>query len=266
MAAAAGARIDPAFALAFGALVGLAWAALWLWSGSPYGAYLDHGSWMRPGLVGDLCRTLPGGGAALHALLYGAGWLLMCVAMMLPTTAPVLAAWGRLTARRADRALLLALVVAGYLAAWAAFGLLAHAFDAALRALAPRSPWLAVNGWAVGAAALGLAGLFQFSALKHRCLDGCRSPLAFALDAWQRPRPRLQAWRLGLRHGAYCVGCCWALMLLMFVVGMASLGAMLLLAAAMAAEKNLPGGRRLAAPLGVLLLAAGACVAAMHLG
>jgi predicted metal-binding membrane protein len=107
----------------------------------------------------------------------------------------------------------------------------------------------------IGAAIIAVAGAFQFSALKYRCLDKCRTPLSFVIEHW---RGRSQAWHafvLGAHHGLFCVGCCWALMLLMFAVGAGSLGWMLLLAAVMAVEKNLPWGRRLSTPLGVALLA-----------
>ncbi len=103
--------------------------------------------------------------------------------------------------------------------------------------------------------------LFQFSALKYRCLDACQSPFVFVAARWHGRAPRREALRLGAAHGAFCVGCCWALMLVTFVVGMGSLGWMLALAAAMAAEKNLPWGRRLRAPLGIGLMLAAAAIA-----
>ena len=94
----------------------------------------------------------------------------------------------------------------------------------------------------VGAAVLGGAGLFQFSALKYRCLDNAARRSASSSSAGAAARPAREALRLGVDHGVFCVGCCWALMLLMFVVGTGSLGWMLALAAVMAAEKNLPWG------------------------
>ena len=110
----------------------------------------------------------------------------------------------------------------------------------------------------IGALVLAVAGLFQFSTLKYRCLEQCRMPMSFVLRHWRGDNARRQALHLGMSHGAYCVGCCWALMLLMFVVGMGSVGWMLLLAAVMAIEKNLPFGRRLSTPLGVALVAGAA--------
>ena len=113
----------------------------------------------------------------------------------------------------------------------------------------------------IGAAVLGIAGLYEFSALKYRCLDKCRAPLGFIIEHWRGAREKWHALLLGGRHGTYCVGCCWGLMLLMFIVGTANIGWMLALGAVMAAEKNLPAGRRLAAPVGAVLILAGLWVA-----
>jgi predicted metal-binding membrane protein len=143
-------------------------------------------------------------------------------------------------------------------------GLAAHAADLAVGAAVGRSTWLVFNGWALGAAVLALAGLFQFSALKRRCLERCHSPLIEVMTHWRGRHPAREAWGLGLAHGAFCVGCCWALMLIMFVVGSGNLGWMLLLALVMAAEKNLPWGRRLSAPLGVGLLLWSTAVIVVH--
>jgi predicted metal-binding membrane protein len=249
-----------------GLLIGTAWVTLWLWADSPYGRYLDHGDWTQIGLAGALCAALPVGDALLPATLYVAGWVLMLAAMMLPTTLPLLEIYRRLTRRRDDRALLLGLVIAGYLAAWAGFGLAAHGLDLALHALAAESAWLTFNGWALGAGVLAVAGAFQFSRLKYACLDKCRMPLGLVMQYWRGRGPRRQALQLGLHHGLFCVGCCWALMLLMFVVGTGSVGWMLALGAVMAAEKNLPWGRRLAGPLGAGLLVLAAAIALQHGG
>ena len=244
-----------AFLPLMGLLIASAWLTLWLWAGSPYGRYLDHGSWLEAGFAGSVCRVLPAGEVLLPAIPYVGGWLLMTAAMMLPTALPLFEIFRRMTAARADRARLLALVILGYLAVWSGFGLIAHLADQAVRALALTSPWLTFNGWLLGAAALALAGLFQFSPLKYRYLDQCRTPLAFVVRHWRGESAAREAFMLGAHHGLYCVGCCWALMLLMFVVGTGSVGWMLLLGTVMAAEKNLPRGCRLSAPLGIALLA-----------
>ncbi len=246
-------------------LIGTAWAALWLWAESPYGRYLDHGDWTAIGLAARICRALPAGDWLLPGLLYVGGWLLMTAAMMLPTVLPLLRLFDRLIAARPDRSLLIALLVAGYLLAWAAFGVAAHLLDAALHAAVRHVDWLLQNGWVPGAAVLAVAGLFQFSRLKYRCLDKCRTPFSFIAQHWRGPAPRRAAFRLGLHHGAFCVGCCWAIMLLMFVVGTGSVGWMLVLGAIMAVEKNTRWGAQLSRPLGGALLAWAVAVTAVNL-
>jgi predicted metal-binding membrane protein len=244
-----------AFVPLMGLLIASAWLTLWLWAASPYGRYLDHGSWLQAGFAGTICRVLPAGEALLPGLLYVGGWLLMTAAMMLPTALPLLEIFRRMTAGRGDRSRLLALVILGYLAVWGGFGLIAHLADQGVYGLARQSAWLTFHGWPLGAAALALAGLFQFSALKYRCLEQCRTPLAFVARHWRGESAAREALMLGAHHGLYCVGCCFALMLLMFAVGTGSIGWMLLLGAVMAVEKNLAWGRHLSAPLGLALLA-----------
>ena len=248
------------FLALMGTVIGSAWLVLWLWSASPYGRYLDHGRWTDVGALASLCRAVPGGDFVVPALLYAAAWVLMIAAMMLPTTLPILEMFRRITTGRADSGRLILLVVTGYLAAWVGFGIVAHIGDALLHAAGERTSWLLTDGWIVGAMVLAGAGAFQFSALKYRCLDKCRTPLGFIVERWRGVSPRREALELGFDHGLFCVGCCWALMLLMFVVGTGSLGWMLALSAVMAVEKNLPGGRRLSAPLGIALFAASAAV------
>jgi predicted metal-binding membrane protein len=249
-----------------GGLSAVAWAAIALWSASPYARYLDHGRWLDPVWFAALCRALPQGQWAVPALLYAGAWLLMIVAMMLPTTLPLLGVFARITAARADRGRLLALCVLGYLLAWSAFGLLAYGADSAVHAAVAGSGWLTIHGWLIGAGVLAAAGAFQFSPLKYRCLDRCRTPFGFVNARWRGAAPASEALRIGFDHGVFCVGCCWALMLVMFVVGMGNLGWMLVLAALMAAEKNLPAGRRLAAPVGIGLLAWAGLMALANLG
>ncbi|AOK47496.1 hypothetical protein WT60_12060 [Burkholderia sp. MSMB617WGS] len=235
------------------ASIAAAWITLWMWDDSPYARFLHHVDWSETNLAG-LCRLIPAGNVVVPALLHVAAWLLMIVAMMLPTALPLLRTFERLTAARPDRNRLMLLVVLGYLAAWSAFGLAVHAGDAGLHALARRTPWLAWHGWLVGATVLALAGAYQLSPLKYRCLDKCRSPLMFVSEQWRGGNPRRESFVLGVRHGVFCVGCCWMLMCLMFAVGAGSIGWMLAIGTAMSIEKNLPHGRRLSAPLGVALL------------
>jgi predicted metal-binding membrane protein len=264
MAVAARATADTrqrVFAPLFFGLIGLAWFALWAWAASPWGRYLDHGDWTLEGPAAAWCRTLPGGTWLVPALLYASAWVLMTAAMMLPSTWPLLRVFDRVLAARADRGRLLALLGLGYVAVWAAFGLLAHALHAALLEGVAAWPLLARRGELIGATVVFGAGAFQFSALKHRCLDKCRTPMSFVMSHWRGRAPAHDALRLGAHHGLFCVGCCWALMLLMFLVGAGSLGWMLLLAAAMAVEKNFAWGQRLSTPLGLALLAWGGALA-----
>lgn len=236
-----------AFLALLGSLVGSAWIALWIWGRSPYGRYLSH----------QQLGELGAGPLLLPIAFYLVGWTLMTIAMMLPTAAPLLEIFRRLTAAREDRSQLLALVIGGYLAVWLGFGIAAHLADWFLHEIVERSSWLEARAWLIGAATLILAGAFQFSRLKYRCLEKCRAPLSFVTEYWRGRAERRNAFLLGIHHGIFCVGCCWALMLLMFGVGVGNVAWMLGLGALMAAEKNLPWGRKLTAPLGVALIGLG---------
>lgn len=253
------------FAIAAG-LVTLAWVMLFIWESSPYGRYLEHGDWTQLGLAKSICSALPAGEFLFPLMLYVGGWMLMLAAMMLPTTLPLIDIFRRLVRHRPERGRLVALLIVGYLSVWLLFGLAAHFVDYLLQEAAAESIWLTLNGWIVGGIVLIGAGAFQFSALKYRCLDRCRTPMGFVMSHWHGERPSVEALRLGFDHGIFCVGCCWALMLLMFVVGTGNVGFMLLLGAVMAIEKNLPWGRRLARPVGVLLVGWGGLTLAQGVG
>ncbi len=231
---------------ALAALVALAWLALWLWGRSPYGRYLDHEQ------LEDVLIN-PNGLALI--LVFVAGWTVMVIAMMLPTVIPLIRMFHTVARRRADRLRLLALLIAGYLTVWVAFGVAVHAADRGLHVAVEQSPWLDSHEWAIGAATLLLVGLYQFSSLKYRCLSKCRTPFSFISGHWHGgSNAGWQAFRLGADHGVFCLGCCWALMLLMFALAVGSLGWMLALAVVMAIEKNVVWGRRLTAPVGVALI------------
>jgi predicted metal-binding membrane protein len=146
------------------------------------------------------------------------------------------------------------MLITGYLGIWTLFGFMVLIGDWGLHQAIEEIAWLEANVWALGAATLVVAGLYQFTPLKYHCLDKCRSPLSFIMGHWRGSHEQTQAFRLGVRHGIFCIGCCWSLMLLMFVVGMANIGWMLVLGTVMAVEKNMPWGRRLSAPLGAALL------------
>jgi predicted metal-binding membrane protein len=179
----------------------------------------------------------------------------MTVAMMLPGTIPLLNVFRLMTGRHPGRAGLLLRLGAGYLAVWSLFGAAAYLGDLALHEAAHALPLL---GSAIAPGVFLAAGLYQFSGLKERCLVECRSPYAFVASRWQGRSPRREAWRLGLQHGVFCLGCCWVLMLVMFAVGVAHLGWMLALGAVMAAERATRWGRLLTKPAGAALVAGAA--------
>jgi predicted metal-binding membrane protein len=225
------------------ALVTLAWLGLWLWGKSPYGRFLDH----------QQLSEITNENAPL-LVFFVVGWTLMVFAMMLPTSLPLIALFHTMTRSRPDHKWLLVLLIIGYIGTWAWFGLAIHLTDLVFHEIAELSPWLSDNVWAFGAGILILAGAYQFTPLKYHCLDKCRSPFSFIMGHWTGKDQLTQAFRLGLHHGIFCIGCCWSLMLLMFAVGTGNIGWMLVLGALMAVEKNMAWGRRMSKPLGILLL------------
>lgn len=235
------------------ALVVAAWASLW-WLGSTPHAHLlaHHGAPAH-------------GGSAAALWLFAGGWLLMTTAMMLPTTLPLIVLFGRLIRRRPDRVLLTALLTAGYTSVWLGFGAAAYFGDGLVHRLVEAAPWIQHRPWLIGSGLLIVAGAYQFSSLKERCLSACRQPLSLITRHWTGLGDRSQAWRIGAIHGVTCVGCCWPLMLLMFAIGTAHLGFMLALAAVMAVEKNTAWGCRATAPIGAILMVAGVSTAVLRI-
>jgi predicted metal-binding membrane protein len=238
-------------------LAALAWAALILTEHSHGVAALDHHA------LGDFRLDMS---QAVAAAVFTAGWLLMTVAMMLPTTLPLATLFAGMTRRRQSRGVLLGLLLCGYLAAWTLFGAAAYVFDIGVHRLVEADRWLHANSWLLLALPLIAAGIYQFTPMKYLCLDKCRSPFSFITESWHGRRPALEALQLGWRHGIFCVGCCWSLMLLMFAVGVGSLVWMLVLAVVMGVEKNLPWGRQITLPVGVVLLSAGLTVVGVNSG
>lgn len=185
-------------------------------------------------------------------------WLAMTAVMMTPVVYPWLRALNRVAAAGGPGSV--TPFLGGYMIAWAGFSAAAATVHFALAALALPVP-SGLHAPGLSGAALILTGAFQFTALKQACLAHCRSPAGFLLTNW-RPGAAGHA-RLGLEHGLHCVGCCWALMALALVVGMANLVWMGLLMAVMVAETTMPFGARLSRPIGVALIAAGVAVLAM---
>jgi predicted metal-binding membrane protein len=190
-------------------------------------------------------------------------WVVMLGAMMLPTVVPLARLFSGVSARAPHPSTARAGLYAGYLAVWTAFAPIALFADAGLHLLVHSWPWLEAHEGLILGSALLLAGAFQFSPLKNACLTACRNPASFL---WQHYRRGFGgAVELGARHGVSCVGCCWALMLVMFATGVGGLAWMLAITAVMVAEKATRWGARLVVPIGVVLLVAGLVLSGMAL-
>ena len=198
-------------------------------------------------------------------LLMLAMWSAMMVGMMTPSAAPMILIYGRVARQAAERGRPLAPVgwfAAGYLLAWAGYALLATALQWLLEQAALLTPAMAAANGRFGGLLLIAAGLYQWSPLKYACLTQCQSPLFFIQRHGGFRADRSGSLALGLRHGAYCIGCCWALMLLLFVGGVMNLLWIAAIAALVLAEKALPFGRIVARVAGIALVAAGAALVA----
>jgi len=210
--------------------------------------------------TGDRMAGMDAGpGTDLGALAWFLGlWIVMMAAMMFPSVAPTVALYARMTRRRAAAAPLL--FTGGYVATWAAAGLLAYGLvELGGTLLGDELAWDAAGRWIAGGTLLAAAA-YQLSPLKYACLTRCRSPLGFLTSSW-----RDGLWGavdMGARHGAWCVGCCWALMASLFAVGVMSLAWMALVAALIAVEKLLPWGAVTTHAMAVLLLVLGIALVA----
>jgi predicted metal-binding membrane protein len=187
-------------------------------------------------------------------------WVTMMAAMMLPSAAPMVLFFSKISEQSSRRpALATALFVTGYLIAWAAYGLVAFAIFRLVRTVDP--PFLAWDraGAEITGAAIVLAGIYQLTPFKRACLRTCRTPLGFVMHHWQPGAAG--AVRMGIVHGAWCIGCCWALMVLLFAVGVMSITWMVVVTAIVFGEKVLPIGEPLARAVAVLLIGLGIWVA-----
>ena len=190
---------------------------------------------------------------APHLALLWAMWAVMMTGMMLPSAAPMILLAGGTGQFRGRQTCLLAL---GYLAVWALFSVGATALQWGLAQLFVLTPMMEVSSRNAAAVFLIVAGVYQWTPWKHACLTACQSPLAFLMRRW-----RSGAWgafRMGVEHGAYCVGCCWALMLLLFAGGVMNLTVIAALTAFVAFEKLAPVGAHSARVSGALLIGAAA--------
>jgi predicted metal-binding membrane protein len=229
------------------AVILLAWAWLLLGAGIEMGSEMDMGGGammlMRPAWT-------PG-----YALLIFLMWAIMMLAMMLPSAAPTILLIAALGRSKGGKDTTAALFTIGYLLVWTGFSLIATSLQWVLDWAGALSGAMAANSAAAAGALLIAAGIYQWTPLKQACLRHCRSPLAFLLHHW-----RSGSWGAvssGLRHGVYCLGCCWMLMALLFVGGLMDLVWIAALALLILIEKTLPWGGRMSTVFGAALVAWG---------
>jgi predicted metal-binding membrane protein len=182
-------------------------------------------------------------------------WVVMVGAMMLPTTVPLVRLFAHVRARSPQPGGAVAALLGGYLAVWVAVAAIAYGVAVGVAATVAAVPWLAARPDVVVGLAVAAAGAYQFSALKEACLRACRSPATVLRREYRRGLAG--AARLGVRHGFSCLGCCWALMLVMVLTGAAGLFWMLGLTAIMVVEKTTRAGARLAPVIGTGLIVVG---------
>ena len=194
-------------------------------------------------------------------------WWIMMIAMMLPGAAPMILLFATVNRRGAERGhpfVPTGVFAAGYLVMWGAFSLVATGLQWGLETTGLLSSMMASTSMMLGGALLVAAGAWQLTPLKAACLRHCRSPLHFITHRWRKGRGG--ALRMGLEHGAYCLGCCWFLMGLLFYGGVMNLYWIAGLAAFVALEKTIPAGHWVGRVTGVVLLAWGAAMVAMAIG
>jgi predicted metal-binding membrane protein len=211
------------------------------------------------GMAGMAMAGMPAGGWSFAAATtFVALWTVMMGAMMLPAAAPMILIFASAQMRRVGEAAIPTWIfIAGYLLVWLAAGVVVYALVqigsdiAAQLASVERTLWAP---FALGAT-LVVAGLYQFTPIKRICLTRCRSPFAFVTCYWRDGR--LGALRMGLSHGVYCLGCCWALFAVLVAAGVMSIAWMLLLTVVVFMEKVLPYGQYVASLIGLALVALG---------
>ena len=202
----------------------------------------------------------------LRAPLFLAVWVVMMVAMMFPTAAPMILAFHRIQAGRRQAAggafVPTWVFVAGYMLVWAMAGVVAYAAALAAESVAARVELTSAAAARIGGVVLIAAGFYQLTPLKDLCLSKCRTPVGFIMTSWRDGRPG--ALRMGVEHGAWCLGCCWLLFAVLFPLGLMNLAAMAALTALIFAEKTLPRwGKGAARATAAILVAYGALVLAV---
>ena len=186
-------------------------------------------------------------------------WAVMMLAMVLPSVTPTVVIFGRVREKREATGRLFAptgVFVCGYLLAWLSFSLIATIINWWLHTNGLMSSSVLLSSFLSFGSLLIVAGLFQWMPAKDACLDHCRSPMSFLMQHWREGTSG--AMIMGLHHGAYCLGCCWMLMLLLFALGVMNIPWIALLTILVLAEKTLPYGRFISRSLGVLLIGWGA--------
>jgi predicted metal-binding membrane protein len=194
----------------------------------------------------------------MAAPLFLAMWVAMMVGMMFPASAPMILAFARSQSRKRDageRHVPTWVFVAPYVAVWVAFGAFGYGLARVVESLAGDSGWAMDNLPRIAGGLLIAAGVYQLTPLKRMCLSRCRTPLSFMLSYWRDGR--MGAAAMGLRHGLFCLGCCWVLFLVLFPLGIMNVAAMVAVAALVFAEKVLPQGNRVAAASAIALIGYG---------
>jgi predicted metal-binding membrane protein len=249
-------------ATALALLTLLSWLALLVGAGTGMDPFAMSG-WLLPAGA----PSTSGPWSYAYWLIVFGMWVVMMVAMMLPSASPMVLLYERVARQAegkgqiANARTATAAFAAGYLTVWVLFSALAVVLQWSLERYGAMSVMMALREPAVGGLFLIAAGLYQLTPLKESCLSHCRAPASFLAAHW-RPGPR-GAWRMGLAHGLYCLGCCFALMLLLFVGGVMNLAWIAGLALIVLAEKLLPQEARLRVLLGVLLMVAGLSLVSM---
>lgn len=244
--------------LALGGVTALAW--VWL-------VMQAHYMTDMAGDMTDMVMPLTDAWTISYASLTFAMWWIMMLGMMLPSAAPMILTFGTLNRNKRARGqtfVPITIFLVGYLIAWGGFSVVATLAQWTLDQFVLLTPMLAIGSSLFGGVLLILAGLYQFTPLKQACLRGCRSPFAFLLNHWHDGW--IGALRMGLAHGAYCIGCCAVLMALLFLAGAMNLLWVAMLAAFVFAEKLLPGGEWIGRAAGVAMLAFGAVLLARGYG
>lgn len=248
-------RRDRAIVLA--SLVGVV-ALAWIYLALGYG----HTGMDRMDMATDMWAMAPaphpGGWTATEVALTFVMWAVMMTGMMVPSAAPMILIHAAAARRQHPTARPFGATGAftlGYVVVWAGFSLAATALQAGLDRLALLDPSLSMNSPRLAAAVLIAAGVYQLTPLKHVCLAHCRAPLHFIARRWRAGTGG--AFRMGIEHGAYCLGCCWVLMVLLFVGGVMNLLTVAAVAGFVLLEKLLPGGERLGRIGGAALIGAG---------